>query len=67
MSKKQTKFVLLMDYAGGTLIKIKLTKEELEESKKCSERWLHKNISEEEYDSLYDEGRGVSYWTSWLD
>lgn len=32
MSKKQTKFVLLLDYAGGTLIKIQLTKKELEES-----------------------------------
>ena len=32
MSKKQTKCVLLLDYAGGTLIKIKLTKEELKES-----------------------------------
>jgi hypothetical protein len=28
MSKKQTKFVLLLDYTGGTLIKIKLTEEE---------------------------------------
>lgn len=32
MSKKQTKFVLLLDYTGGTLIKIKLTEEELEKS-----------------------------------
>ncbi|MCK8622514.1 hypothetical protein [Prevotella sp. E13-27] len=32
MSKKQTKFVLLLDYAGGTLIKIQLTKKEQEES-----------------------------------
>ena len=31
MSKKQTKFVLLLDYAGGTLIKIQLTKKEQEE------------------------------------
>mgnify|MGYP007069912454 FL=1 len=32
MSKKQTKFVILLDYTGGTLIKIKLTEEELEKS-----------------------------------
>lgn len=32
MSKKQTKFVLLLDYAGGTLIKIQLTKKEQEKS-----------------------------------
>lgn len=30
MSKNQTKFVLLLDYTGGTLIKIKLTEEEQE-------------------------------------
>ena len=34
MSKKQTKFVLLLDYAGGTLIKIQLTEEELKEVEK---------------------------------
>lgn len=32
MSKKQTKFVILLDYTGGTLIKIKLTEEEQEKS-----------------------------------
>ena len=32
MSKNQTKFVILLDYTGGTLIKIKLTEEELERS-----------------------------------
>lgn len=32
MSKNQTKFVLLLDYTGGTLIKIQLTKKEQEES-----------------------------------
>ena len=32
MSKKQTKFVLLLDYTGGTLINIKLTEEEQEKS-----------------------------------
>ncbi len=34
MSKKQTKFVILLDYAGGTLIKIQLTDEELKEAEK---------------------------------
>lgn len=33
----------------------------------CSEECLHKNLSEEEYNNLYDDGRGDSYWTSWLD
>ncbi len=33
----------------------------------CSEECLHKNLTEEEYDNLYDDGRGNSYWTSWLD
>ena len=32
MSKNQTKFVFLLDYTGGTLIKIKLTEEEQEKS-----------------------------------
>ena len=43
MSKKQTKFVLLLDYAGGTLIKIKLTNEELKEVDKHEdfEEFLH--------------------------
>ena len=33
----------------------------------CSEYCLHKNLTEEEYEELYDDGRGDSYWTSWLD
>ena len=33
----------------------------------CSEECLHKNISEEEYTKLYDDGKGDSYWTSGLD
>lgn len=32
MSKNQTKFVILLDYTGGTLIKIKLKEEEQEKS-----------------------------------
>ena len=43
MNSKQTKFVILLDYAGGTLIKIKLTDAELEESEKYDdfEAFLH--------------------------
>ena len=33
----------------------------------CSDECLHKNMTEEEYERLYDDGRGDSYWTSWLD
>ena len=33
----------------------------------CLEDCLHKHLTEEEYDNLYDDGRGNSYWTSWLD
>ena len=31
----------------------------------CSDECLHKNISEEEYERLYDNGNGDSYWTQW--
>ena len=33
----------------------------------CSDECLHQNLSEHQYQKLYDEGRGNSYWTSWLD
>ena len=33
----------------------------------CSEECLHKHLTEEEYENLYDDGNGDSYWTSWLD
>ena len=33
----------------------------------CSEECLHKNLTEEEFNELYDDGKGDSYWTSWLD
>ena len=33
----------------------------------CSDECLHKNLSEEEYNALHDEGNADSYWTSWLD
>ena len=29
----------------------------------CSENCLHKNISQEDYLELYDNGEGNSYWT----
>lgn len=31
----------------------------------CSDECLHKNISEEEYLKLYDNGNGDTYWTEW--
>ena len=31
----------------------------------CSEKCLHKNMSEEEFLKLYDDGNGDSYWTEW--
>ena len=33
----------------------------------CSDECLHQHISEEEFEALYDEGRGDSYYTSWID
>ena len=31
----------------------------------CSDDCLHKHISQEEYQKLYNEGNGSSYWTDW--
>lgn len=31
----------------------------------CSEECLHKHITEEEWEELYDDGNGDSYWTEW--
>lgn len=31
----------------------------------CSEECLHKNMTEEEYLELYDDGNGDTYWTEW--
>lgn len=31
----------------------------------CSEECLYKNISEEEYERLYDDGNGDTYYTEW--
>lgn len=33
----------------------------------CSEECLHKNLTEEEYEELYDNGNGDSYYTEWYD
>lgn len=33
----------------------------------CSDECLHQNLSEKQYEKLYDEGRGDPYWTSWLE
>ena len=34
MSKRQTRYVLLLDYSSGTVVKIRLTDEELKESER---------------------------------
>lgn len=31
----------------------------------CSEDCLHKNMSDTEFEFLYDNGNGDSYWTEW--
>lgn len=33
----------------------------------CSDECLHANMSDKQFEKLYDEGRGSSYYTSWLD
>ena len=33
----------------------------------CSEECLHKHVSEEEYKSLYNNGEGDTYWTTWYE
>lgn len=33
----------------------------------CSEECLYKNLTEEEYEELYDNGNGDSYYTDWYD
>ena len=49
MSKNQTKFVLLLDYTGGTLIKIKLTDEELKESENYEDFEVFLHTLEDKY------------------
>lgn len=31
----------------------------------CSDECLHKNMTQDEYLELYDDGNGDSYWTDW--
>ena len=31
----------------------------------CSDNCLHKHYTDEEYNELYDDGNGDSYWTTW--
>lgn len=31
----------------------------------CSEECLHKNYTQAEYEEMYDDGDGDSYWTIW--
>lgn len=33
----------------------------------CSKDCLHKHISEEEYNNLYNDGDGETYWTTWYE
>jgi hypothetical protein len=33
----------------------------------CSEECLHKDVSPEEWEQLYNEGDGDSYWTEWYE
>ena len=33
----------------------------------CSEKCLHKHVSDEEYRSLYANGEGDTYWTTWYE
>ncbi len=33
----------------------------------CSEECLHKHITDEEFDELFDEGNGDTYWTTWYE
>ncbi len=31
----------------------------------CSDQCLTKNMTKDEYNDLYDDGNGDSYWTTW--
>ncbi|MBQ3944106.1 MAG: hypothetical protein II670_00645 [Alphaproteobacteria bacterium] len=33
----------------------------------CSDECLHKHITDEEYNELYDNGNGNTYWTTWYE
>lgn len=33
----------------------------------CSDECLHKNLTDEEYEELYEDGNGDTYWTTWYE
>ena len=33
----------------------------------CSEECMHKHLTDEEFDYLYDDGNGDTYWTTWYE
>lgn len=33
----------------------------------CSDECLHKHLTDAEFDELYDEGNGDTYWTTWYE
>ena len=33
----------------------------------CSEECLHQHLTEEEFNLLYDDGNGDTYWTTWYE
>lgn len=33
----------------------------------CSEKCLYKNMSKKQFNDLYDNGNGDSYWTEWYE
>ena len=33
----------------------------------CSEECLHEHVTDEEYNELYDDGSGDTYWTTWYE
>ena len=33
----------------------------------CSDKCLNEHFSKEEWKCMYDDGKGDSYWTSWVD
>ena len=33
----------------------------------CSDECLHKHLTDDEFNSLYDDGNGDTYWTTWYE
>lgn len=33
----------------------------------CSDKCLHEHLTDEEFNSLYDDGNGDTYWTTWYE